>query len=128
MTPQERSDKLAKIYKVIANKELSFWAIVPYGILIHHYEETIASSEKSLYFYTDKNRIEECDFELETIGHPVMIGDCLDWYEKEIVSEWCKYNFSCYFEKDILWKWKYKRTPIDYQSDECIDYIHSLIK
>ena len=66
--------------------------------------------------------------EFTVIGHPVMIGDCLDWYEKEVVTEWCGYKFSCYFEKHISDKWKSKRLPIDDQSDDCIDYIHSLIK
>lgn len=88
MTPQERSDKLAKIYEVI-NFPYDDW---------------------------------------DSVYSPVTIGDCLDWYEKEIVTEWCKYNFSCYFEKDILWKWKSKRLPIDEQSDECVTYIYSLIK
>lgn len=111
MTPQERSDKLAKIYEVIWPK---WWNEIQ--------DELNALNQSNCIWYSTYSDL------FDMAVSKVNIGDCLDWYEKEIVTEWCKYNFSCYFEKDILWKWKSKRLPIDEQSEECIDYIYSLIK
>ena len=59
----------------------------------------------------------------KTIGHPVMIGDVLDWYCNVYYSNtyWPKE----YKDIDLCW-WE-KRKPIEEQSDECINFIHSLI-
>lgn len=79
MTPQERSDKLAKIYKTIEPSK--------YLICTERWDDVIT------------------------------IGDCLDWMEERMVWPF-----------EILIKWKSKRLPIDAQSDECVEYIYSLIK
>lgn len=113
MTPQERSDKLAKIYETIANKELSFgckYKYKPRGRMIF----TVDSEQ----IRTNLNLIL-----VQSLGHPVTIGDCLDWIENNEVN---LYRRDVYDSLQDLWK--SKRLSIDDQSDECVTYIHSLIK
>ena len=68
---------------------------------------------------------------VEIIGHPVMIGDVLDYIE----PYWKGYAQDVRFDRErkrkidiALLQWDKKREPIEKQSDECIDYIYSLIK
>ena len=56
---------------------------------------------------------------------PVMIGDCLDCLDSQEVQ---KIDWRHPAQRSLLILWKSKRLPIDEQSDECIDYIYSLIK
>ena len=75
---------------------------------------------------------------------PVMIGDILDFWDKEIkdfykpekdrVLTW--YNPQPIYETISVWpaifdsiieRWKTKREPLDKQSDDCISYIYSLL-
>lgn len=66
----------------------------------------------------------------EIIWHPVMIGDVIDWIE----PYWRGYAQDVKFSKErkrkidiTLLQWDKKREPIETQSDECIDFIYSLI-
>ena len=68
------------------------------------------------------------DFEI--IWHPVTIGDVIDWIE----PYWAGYAQDVRFTEErrrkinlILLQWDKKREPIEAQSDECIDFIYSLI-
>lgn len=63
------------------------------------------------------------------IGHPVYIWNVLDyndqnqtWLDWKDKKEWREIN------SVICMLWHEKRKPIDDQSEECITYIHSLIK
>lgn len=59
----------------------------------------------------------------EIVGHPMMIGDVLEY----IIQDWW-INATLEVVKDLIdqhW-WNYN-TCIDDQSDECIDYVYSLI-
>ena len=79
------------------------------------------------------------------IWHPVMIGDVIDWIEKkefdihkpipwfwfeeeEKISDESKlYLIQDYYVDNLISYWGQKREAIESQSDECIDYIYSLI-
>lgn len=76
------------------------------------------------WFYTN-------DWYYEFIWHPVMIGDVIDYIE----PYWKGYAQDVRFDRErkrkidiALLQWDKKREPIEKQSDECIDYIYSLIK
>lgn len=91
MTPQERSDKLAKIYETIEPSK--------YLICTERWDDVIT------------------------------IGDCLDWmkntFEIDFDCSVCDMDRKLRY---IIRYWKSKRLPIDAQSDECVEYIYSLIK
>ncbi len=53
---------------------------------------------------------------------PVYIGDVLDYWDT------IAYLYPERTEYTILYKWGNKRLAIDDQSDECIEYVYSLIK
>lgn len=67
----------------------------------------------------------------EIIGHPVMIGDVIDWIE----PYWKGYAQDVKFSQErkrkidiALLQWDKKREPIEAQSDECVEYVYNLIK
>lgn len=80
------------------------------------------------------------------IWHPVMIGDVLDWIEnkdfdtnKKIPWFWFDneegiddesklFLIQDYYTGKIIAFWNKKRGSIEAQSDECIDYVYSLIQ
>ena len=75
------------------------------------------------WFYTN-------DWYYEFIWHPVMIGDVIDWIE----PYWKGYAQDVKFSQErkrkiniVLLQWDKKRESIEYQSDDCIDFIYSLI-
>ena len=55
------------------------------------------------------------------IWHPVMIWDCLSYFNAKTIGV-------DYTTNDILKFWTKKRKPIEEQSDETIEYIYNLIK
>ena len=119
MTKQE---KLNRIYEVIANKELSFGCK-----LIAGWENWKIDSETKVFL----DRLTHCDdkwcesyFIYKVIGHPVMIGDYLHWLGTTKSQE---SNWKQLYPK-ALEVWNIYNKSIDEQSDECIDYIYSLIK
>lgn len=66
-----------------------------------------------------------------TYKNKCMIWDVLDWYWKKQA----KWGFLIYWNVVIDFRieklftlWSYKRKSIKEQSDQCIDYIYSLIK
>lgn len=105
----DNKEKLKKIYETIASKELGFGCLC------------IVDSMNPIKYRMsswDERPKEEI---IKIIGHPVMIGDVLDWIEKQPEEkEWL-----CVWW--VLSRWEDKRKPIDDQTDECIDFIYSLI-
>ena len=136
-----REKKLEAIYKEMANKELSFGCIVTaeYWRTVSIVEETaderwyIAVSEESLYNDEDLGAyycwlrvswleiMEQIDI-AEIIWHPVMLGAIFEWYSS---SRWF---INSQFVMELVDKWTGYDESIDEQSDECIDFVHSLIK
>ena len=137
-----KQDKIDKIYKEIANKELNFWCRV------------IDNNEEYIIWVDERPYQEgwdwwEVDIDVEIIkGHPVLIGDVLraleeKWFKvlteeeiwkKEYEKPWIPYwiskeNLNQIFRVwKLYWIWKDKRLPIEDQSEECIDYVYNLIK
>ena len=120
-TTLERAEKLEAIYKEMANKELTPWCCV----------EVKAQNEYGDFTYRLSRWDERPTSEIkEIIGHPVMIGDVIDWIEPywELFAQ--SLNLSNERQRKIkfvLVQWHKKREPIEMQSDECIDYVYSLI-
>lgn len=98
-------------------------------------EDDISCYEDSLY----STNIEGYKH-AEIIGHPVMIGDVMDYFENIALDKiydyiWVKKeeipDLILQKTKDAMMKifplWKQKRLPIEEQSDECIDFVYSLI-
>lgn len=133
-------EKLAAIYKEIANKEKTMWckylvykknepdeiieAIeewVSFTLFFGENDYAMSPSEVDYYEYYNIK---------EVIWHPVMIGDVLDWIE----PYWWVFAQSVNLDIErtrkgtlLLSVRKQKRKPIEDQSDECIDYVYSLI-
>lgn len=76
-------------------------------------EEEVSDGFKEEFSFDEDN--EEKDWNLEIIGHPVMIGDVMEYFYGSVrFSEW--------------WKcWRKLTKPVEEQSDECIDFIYNLI-
>ena len=103
-----REKKLEAIYKEMANKELTPWCCV----------EVKAQNEYGDFTYRLCRWDERPTTEIkEIIGHPVMIGDVIE-YSSRILVSW----------DPILMKRDEFRKPIEDQTNECIDYVYSLIK
>ena len=62
------------------------------------------------------------------IWHPVMIWDVLDYVDNFLNVCVLKYSEDLEVIRDIFKHYKYKSKPIEEQSDECINFIHSLLK
>ena len=120
-----REEKIAAIYKEMANKELTPWCCV----------EVKAQNEYGDFTYRLCRWDERPTTEIkEIIGHPVMIGDVFDYTkETKIVMFWSDVSWANYIRSweeciNIFNLWEHKRKSIDDQSQECIDYVYSLIK
>lgn len=136
-----REEKLKAIYDEMANKKLGFGC----GVEIDWEIGKVVDSDK------DWNRLsilrgdwwvteDEPSYKFTTIWHPVLIGDVIQYlqdtyqwhpdgrwgieFEPDLYSEEAFYadvNSLCVF-------WESKRERVDVQSDECIDYVYSLIR
>ena len=121
----ELKEKIDAIYEKIARKDLSFWCKV-----FHKVESwkrwfkariiTDSIKRDDWIFYWVKLDSENSvtwlqKKEMEIIGHPVMIGDVMEYFYGSVrFSEW--------------WKcWRKLTKPIEDQSDDCIDFIYNLI-
>lgn len=135
------------IYEVIADKTLSFGCKIEYCEDWYTYSLTTflrAKYGKKHYIYVEPWRWKTHSNPFtkrinpkhitKIIWHPVMIGDVLDWIQQKRwsffennypIEEVCALlEGNWYNEKVIRWN---KRLSIDDQTDECIDYIYSLI-
>lgn len=137
-------EQVKKIYEAIADKTLNFgcritevwdnkmfrvttkyrWNGKKYEIC--YAQDFIPHYIWSLVFDTELGYKEK----IKIIGHPVMIGDVLEYLHKNIEELWYSNVFEviqilCY--RDEYNSWKDKRKPIEDQSQECIDFVESLI-
>ena len=119
---ENKQEKIDKIYKEIANKELSFGC----KVLIENRISLIIwenANWKYAVRYTWSWRIVSQQREkkeiLKIFWHPVMIGDVFDYIEDDHFDYADIYNLCDY--------WKEKTKPIGQQSEECIDYIYKLL-
>ena len=142
-----REQKIVAIYQEMANKEASFgcrykfikkyqycdWAwFEPWDIITlckrdAKYEDSFLTT-----FFRDIALIKKDVYDyVEIIWHPVMIGDVIEWIE----PYWGWYAQDLRFSQErkrkiniVLLQWDKKRESIDTQSDECIDFVYSLIQ
>ena len=133
-----REKKIKAIYEKIANKKLSLWCkvLLKFGTIE---TETIIQDKQKLR--SGKFTFEENIHKI--IGHPVMIGDVIDFIEKNTqgvkpeqtkwegvikIQLWCSRGKAIeLFTEHIIFVWQNKRFPIEEQPDECIDFVYSLI-
>lgn len=129
----ELKEKIDFIYEKIARKDLSFGCRF--------------QGEKSSYVIQDPHWCfvwwdwwiynDRCDTELNTqikvekiIGHPVMIGDVIDYINEDIFLG-AGYDEVFYHSwesvVDVISLWEEKRKPIEEQDDECVNFIFNLI-
>lgn len=138
-----REQKLEAIYKEMANKELSFGCRVntEYWRIVSIVEETaderwyIVVSEESLYNDEDIGAyycwlrvrwledLEPIDI-TEIIWHPVMIWDVMYYIRKKY---WNNHSWFHTDRSKLIDLRSKEREPIEWQYDECIDYVYSLI-
>ena len=125
-----REEKISAIYAEMANKKLKLWC----KCKNHNWEDAIFIRQNKTWSYLSIRENEEFTISLwytpEIIWHPVMIWDVLDWIE----PYWWVFAQSVNLDIErtrkgtlLLSVRKQKRKPIDDQSDECIDYVYSLI-
>ena len=91
-------------------------------------EEEVSDGFKEEFSFNEDD--EEKDWNLEIIGHPVMIGDVIDYINEDIYPG-AGYDQVFYHSwesvVDVVNLWGEKRKPIEDQSDGCINFIYSLI-
>jgi len=134
-----KEQMLSAIYEKIANKELTFgckirWNSDTWNCVREDNDGLILERDwASDWIHTVHIDFWENDF--RTIGHPVMIGDCIayldDVYEEKYWAPPPSPEVADKMRKtilDMLMYWEFTRKPIDDQSTDCITYIHSLIK
>lgn len=120
-----KEQKIAKIYEEIADKTLSFWCKIEseYWIVkrVHNYYEPRLQVEWS------DEVLNESDYWI--IGHPVMIWDVLYYVQKNLTRaelwywriNWIEVEIQAFIAKRDCTK------PIEEQSEECIDFVFSLL-
>lgn len=128
-----REQKIAAIYKEMANKELTLGC---------YYCSEVTRQQEVYDWSIWPNYI------VKIIWHPVMIGDVLDWVSGRIfdatkgeedfliddgVDDVVWYDYKLFSMRSkissaVNIRWNYKRLPIEKQTDRCIDFIYSLIK
>ena len=110
-----REEKIKAIYKEMANKELSPWC----------YVEVKAQNEYGDFTYRLCRWDERPEEEIkEVIWHPVMIWDVMYYIRKKY------WNNHSWFHSDrskLIDLRSKEREPIEWQYDDCIDFVYSLI-
>ncbi len=157
----DKQQMLTKIYEIIADKTLSPWCrilrkkyrevnwvkgaepregfigqrfvsqkTVGFGVF---YSDTWTYAVTEFADYILNDRFDDWELKFEIIWHPVMIGDVLDWIEKNKM-EWAnrdhleeeKYEFWDMLNYLCAMRWT-KNQPIDNQSGDCIKYVYDLL-
>ena len=124
-----REEKIAAIYKEMANKKRTFGC----RCVRNDGEDTIFIRKNRVWEYLYMRRNKEFTIPLwyvpKVIWHPVMIGDVLNWIDKKMGVSNCEYEEFVVEEVNVVvLLWGEYLKPIDEQSDECIDYVYSLIQ
>ena len=129
-----KQEKIDKIYEAMADKTLSrglrftVYAMEKELILAHY------NSEDEYLYYNDGEcyllpeskqewHKKDDDVVRKIKGHPVGIGDVLDWMHTIWLSK--------FSDKQIMFLlalWEHKRKPIEEQSDSLISYVYNLIE
>lgn len=141
-----KEEKIKAIYEEMANKNFTLWCKINVKYRAYYHWETggevsyskeddlivwvdwIASNgdielNESEFSEADPNwYIEDLEILVKIIWHPVMLGTIFEWYSK---SRWF---INSQFITKLIDKWTGYDKPIDDQSDECIDYVYSLIQ
>ncbi len=131
---ENKQEKIDKIYKEIANKELRFGC----KVLIENRISLIIwenANWKYAVRYTWSWRIVSQQRELKEIikiyWHPVMLGDVIHWIHSKY--EWDFTMHTGLSKKElalnkIMYLWGDYRKPIEEDSEEIIDYIYNLLQ
>lgn len=127
-----REEKIEAIYKEMANKELAFWCKVVYNegdgdqawIIVEQSTDSDRIKIATKHFIDD---VWEDDI-TEIIWHPVMIGDVIKRIKENREISYWEYLIKLLGQLSKPWLWEKLDLSIDKQSDECVDYIYSLIK
>lgn len=130
-----REEKIKRIYEVIADKTLnvgcmysiafdldwaSWWEEI--RMLLELCDENDDITEKD-YMPMWIKPTNEWRWAIWIIWHKVMIWDVFYWQKKDRTAP-----SSPKLRSEIVEIWWERRKPIEEQSDECIDYVYSLIK
>lgn len=123
-----REEKIAAIYAEMANKKRTFGC----RCKRNDGEDVIFIRKNKKWEYLYMRRNKEFTIPLwyapKVIWHPVMIGDVLDWIDNKMGVSNCEYEEFVVEEANIsVLLWREYLKPIEEQSDECVDYIYSLI-
>lgn len=131
-----REEKLARIYEVIAEKYTTIEKCCP-ECKWDVFEKDEWTNGITYYTYYEcddcHKRIDFMDLWEQKVEHSrkVMIWDVLDWIEENISLDermnkldW----WNPWYQDLVIIEREHKRKSIDDQSDECIDFILSLIK
>ena len=130
-----REEKIEAIYKEMANKEVSFGCRYLHDGCMYTVDGSnyiLKKEWNNYYLYIDafcncpKKIAEQYnDFSnqwvVKIIWHPVMIGSIFEWYS---ANGWF---INAQFVMELIDKRTSYDKPIEAQSDECIDYVYSLI-
>jgi hypothetical protein len=121
------------IYKEIADKTFSFGCNIK--VENQNWETTIKVGhltrkfEDNIYIYAHWDILWNNFFILsKIIWHDVMIWDVLDYKEKNKITKYEKIDWQIFtYNDEIMDLWKYKRLPIEKQSDDCIKFVFDLL-
>ena len=138
LTNEDREEMIKFIYSIIADKTLSQWCKIYFEDIVPH-DRIIVYNEWNKKFSLDwLTPTIIMDYQINPrrtriIWHPVGIWDVLDYNYNNFLQQWNDWTpfweFWYYQDiaKDIFDNWKFKRKPIENQSEECIEYIYNLI-
>ena len=119
-----REEKLNAIYDEIANKKLKLWCRCKSS----NWESVtfIRKNKGWLYLYMRRNK--EFTIPLwytpKVIWNPVMIGDVMYYIRKKY---WNNHSWFHTDRSKLIDLRSKEREPIEWQYDECIDFVYSLI-
>lgn len=120
-----KEEKIAVIYKEIANKELTFWCKVmnmdEEGVII---DTTPHPDWVAVYWEGWWITRENFKDDVTIVGHPVLLADVLNFIDEQHQTMWMG---MLKYEEALFHFWLSKREPIENQSDDCIDYVYNLI-
>lgn len=132
-----REEKITAIYKEMANKDLSFGCKVKFSKWIY----SIIDRENVWFLdsykgvdWNIRNTIviedgvnSRCYSIEEIIGHPVMIGDVIKRIKENREISYWEYLVKLLGQLSRPWLWRELGLSIDDQSQECVDFVYSII-
>ena len=122
-----REEKIVAIYQEMANKEVSIGC----RCRINDGEDVIFIRQNKTWSYLSIRENEEFTVSLwyapEIIWHPVMIWDVIKRIKENREISYWEYLVKLLGQLSRPWLWRELGLSIDEQSEECIDFVHSLI-